>query len=78
MPFKLILYVFLDTQTLVNESFEIKMRLDKNLKEKSDEIKAIKKKLYETEQYYTQSLNKSYENEIELSKVQSKINDVLS
>ena len=68
----------LDTQTLVNESFEIKMRLDKNLKEKSDEIKAIKKKLYETEQYYTQSLNKSYENEIELSKVQSKINDVLS
>ena len=68
----------LDTQTLVNESFEIKMRLDKNLKEKSDEIKAIKKKLYETEQYYTQSLNKSCENEIELSKVQSKINDVLS
>ena len=72
------MYVFLDTQTLVNESFEIKMRLDKNLKEKSDEIKAIKKKLYETEQSYTQSLNKSYENEIELSKVQNKINYVQS
>ena len=62
----------------MNESFEITMRLNKTLKEKTDEIKEIKEKLYETEQYYAQSLNKSYENEIELSKVQSIINDVQS
>ena len=62
----------------MNESFEITMRLNKTLKEKTDEIKEIKNKLNETEQFYTQSLNKSHENEMELSKVQSKINDVQS